>query len=61
MMGGYRLFWRYRRGRQGLPTSLPYVREGLDFMVMTVNMVGSLRVRMNGKANTADVAVGLYY
>lgn len=40
-----------------------YVREGLDCITLTVgdNMVKSLWVRMEGKANKADVAVGVYH
>lgn len=56
---GSRLF---RRGRQGREVAL-WVKVGLDCTVLAAggDTVESLRVRIRGKANKADIVVGVCY
>ncbi|KAJ7425385.1 hypothetical protein WISP_23650 [Willisornis vidua] len=59
-MDGYRLFWRDKQGKRGGEVAL-YVREYLDSIEPQVSddKVDSLWVRIRGKANKADILVGV--
>ncbi|KAK4820905.1 hypothetical protein QYF61_008137 [Mycteria americana] len=57
-MDGYKLFRRDRRGRRGGGVAL-YVRECLDSLELDDGW--SLWVRIRGKANKADIVVGVCY
>ncbi|KAK4825574.1 LOW QUALITY PROTEIN: hypothetical protein QYF61_000573 [Mycteria americana] len=61
-MDGYKLFRRDRRGRRGGGVAL-YVRECLDSLELDDgdDRVECLWVRIRGKANKADIVVGLCY
>ncbi|KAK4829727.1 hypothetical protein QYF61_006188 [Mycteria americana] len=61
-MDGYKLFRRDRRGRRGGGVAL-YVRECLDSLELDDgdNRVECLWVRIRGKANKADIVVGVCY
>ncbi|KAK4806641.1 hypothetical protein QYF61_021237 [Mycteria americana] len=58
-MDGYKLFRRDRRGRRGGGVAL-YVRECLDSLELD-DRVECLWVRIRGKANKADIVVGVCY
>ncbi|KAK4812452.1 hypothetical protein QYF61_024853 [Mycteria americana] len=62
VMGGYKLFRRGRRGRRGGGVAL-YVRECLDSLELNDgdDRVECLWVRIRGKANKADIVVGVCY
>ncbi|KAK4816200.1 hypothetical protein QYF61_012665 [Mycteria americana] len=62
VMDGYKLFRRDRRGRRGGGVPL-YVRECLDSLELDDgdDRVECLRVRIRGKANKADIVVGVCY
>ncbi|KAK4813674.1 LOW QUALITY PROTEIN: hypothetical protein QYF61_017641 [Mycteria americana] len=59
---GYKLFRRDRQGRRGGGVAL-YVRESLDSLELNDgdDRVECLWVRMRGKANKADIVVGVCY
>ncbi|KAJ7398094.1 mitochondrial fission process protein 1 [Pitangus sulphuratus] len=59
---GYILFRRDRQGRRGGGVAL-YLRESLDSVELEVsdNMVECLWVRIRGKANKADILMGVCY
>ncbi|KAK4816233.1 hypothetical protein QYF61_013641 [Mycteria americana] len=61
-MDGYKLFRRDRRGRRGGGVAL-YVRECLDSLELDDgdDRVECLWVRIRGKANKADIVVGVCY
>ncbi|KAM9600796.1 uncharacterized protein ACIBXB_004039 [Morphnus guianensis] len=61
-MDGYKLFRRDRRGRSGGGVAL-YVREGLDCTELhdCDDKVECLWVRMRGKADKADIVLGVCY
>ncbi|KAK4811256.1 hypothetical protein QYF61_022153 [Mycteria americana] len=61
-MDGYKLFRRDRRGRRGGGVAL-YVRESLDSLELDDgdDRVECLWVRIRGKANKADIVVGVCY
>ncbi|KAK4823940.1 hypothetical protein QYF61_008326 [Mycteria americana] len=61
-MDGYKLFRRDRRGRRGGGVAL-YVRECLDSLELDDgdDRVEGLWVRIRGKANKADIVVGVCY
>ncbi|KAK4824521.1 hypothetical protein QYF61_016101 [Mycteria americana] len=61
-MDGYKLFRRDRRGRRGGGVAL-YVRERLDSLELDDgdDRVECLWVRIRGKANKADIVVGVCY
>ncbi|KAK4823963.1 hypothetical protein QYF61_008349 [Mycteria americana] len=61
-MDGYKLFRRNRRGRRGGGVAL-YVRECLDSLELDDgdDRVECLWVRIRGKANKADIVVGVCY
>ncbi|KAK4831229.1 hypothetical protein QYF61_016327 [Mycteria americana] len=61
-MDGYKLFRRDRRGRRGGGVAL-YVRECLDSLELDdgYDRVECLWVRIRGKANKADIVVGVCY
>ncbi|KAK4816014.1 hypothetical protein QYF61_011004 [Mycteria americana] len=61
-MDGYKLFRRDRRGRRGGGVAL-YVRERLDSLELNDgdDRVECLWVRIRGKANKADIVVGVCY
>ncbi|KAJ7398449.1 Cyclin-H [Pitangus sulphuratus] len=61
-MGGYKLFRKDRQGRRGGGVAL-YVRESLDSVELEVsnNKVECLWIRIKGKANKADILVGVCY
>ena len=61
-MDGYKLFRRDRRGRRGGGVAL-YVRECLDSLELNDgdDRVECLWVRIRGKANKADIVVGVCY
>ncbi|RMC20263.1 hypothetical protein DUI87_01109 [Hirundo rustica rustica] len=61
-MDGYKLFRRGRCGRRGGGVAL-YIRESLDAIELEVNdnKVGFLWLRIRGKANKADILVGVCY
>ncbi|KAK4806437.1 hypothetical protein QYF61_013930 [Mycteria americana] len=61
-MDGYKLFRRDRRGRRGGGVAL-YVRESLDSLELNDgdDRVECLWVRIRGKANKADIVVGVCY
>ncbi|KAK4830603.1 hypothetical protein QYF61_012029 [Mycteria americana] len=61
-MDGYKLFRRHRRGRRGGGVAL-YVRERLDSLELDDgdDRVECLWVRIRGKANKADIVVGVCY
>ncbi|KAK4826282.1 hypothetical protein QYF61_007129 [Mycteria americana] len=62
VMDGYKLFRRDRRGRRGGGVAL-YVRESLDSLELDDgdDRVECLWVRIRGKANKADIVVGVCY
>ncbi|KAK4826884.1 hypothetical protein QYF61_012072 [Mycteria americana] len=62
VMDGYKLFRRDRRGRRGGGVAL-YVRECLDSLELDDgdDRVECLWVRIRGKANKADIVVGVCY
>ena len=55
-MDGYKLFRRDRQGRRGGGVAL-YVRECFDCLELD----GDERIRIRGKANKADIMVGVCY
>ncbi|KAJ7415203.1 mitochondrial fission process protein 1 [Willisornis vidua] len=59
-MDDYMLFWRDRQGKRGGGVNL-YVRESLDSVELRacVYKVETLWIRIRGKANKADVLVGV--
>ncbi|KAK4810710.1 LOW QUALITY PROTEIN: hypothetical protein QYF61_007684, partial [Mycteria americana] len=61
-MDGYKLFRRDRRGRRGGGVAL-YIRECLDSLELDDgdDRVECLWVRIRGKANKADIVVGVCY
>ncbi|XP_051640625.1 uncharacterized protein LOC127469851 [Manacus candei] len=61
-MDGYKLFRRDRQGRRGGGVAL-YVRESLDSLELEVsnNKVECLWIKIRGKANKADILVGVCY
>ncbi|KAK4829954.1 hypothetical protein QYF61_008085 [Mycteria americana] len=61
-LDGYKLFRRDRRGRRGGGVAL-YVRECLDSLELDDrdDRVECLWVRIRGKANKADIVVGVCY
>ncbi|KAK4830743.1 hypothetical protein QYF61_013193 [Mycteria americana] len=61
-MDGYKLFRRDRQGRRGGGVAL-YVRESLDSLELDDgdDRVECLWVRIRGKANKADIVVGVCY
>ncbi|KAJ7419991.1 hypothetical protein BTVI_23322 [Pitangus sulphuratus] len=61
-MDGYKLFRRDRQGRRGGGVAL-YIRGSLDSVELEVsdNKVECLWVRIRGKANKADILVGVCY
>lgn len=61
-MDGFRLFRRRSQGRRGEGLML-HVKEGWDCMQLAAgdDMIESLWVRITGKANNADVVVGVYH
>ncbi|KAK4813675.1 hypothetical protein QYF61_019568 [Mycteria americana] len=61
-MDGYKLFRRDRRGRRGGGVAL-YVRECLDSLELNDgdDRMECLWVRISGKANKADIVVGVCY
>ncbi|KAK4823577.1 LOW QUALITY PROTEIN: hypothetical protein QYF61_003581 [Mycteria americana] len=61
-MDGYKLFRRDRRGRRGGGVAL-YIRECLDSLELDDgdDRVECLWVRIRGKANKADIVVGICY
>ncbi|KAK4829261.1 hypothetical protein QYF61_002653 [Mycteria americana] len=61
-MDGYKLFRRDRRGRRGGGVAL-YVRECLDSLELDDgdDRVECLWIRIKGKANKADIVVGVCY
>ena len=61
-MDGYKLFGRDRQGRRGHGVAL-YAREGFDSLELDDGnyRVECLWVRIRGKANKADVMVGVCY
>ncbi|KAK4823680.1 hypothetical protein QYF61_005651 [Mycteria americana] len=61
-MDGYKLFRRDRRGRRGGGVAL-YIRESLDSLELNDcdDRVECLWVRIRGKANKADIVVGVCY
>ncbi|KAK4821107.1 hypothetical protein QYF61_013445 [Mycteria americana] len=62
VIDGYKLFRRDRRGRRGGGVAL-YIRECLDNLELDDgdNRVECLWVRIRGKANKADIVVGVCY
>jgi len=58
-IGGYKLFRRDRQGRRGSGMAL-CVRECFEIAVGNVK-VESLRVRNRGRANKADILLGICY
>jgi len=61
-MDGYKLFRRHRQGRRGGGVGL-YVRQCLDSIELngSDDKVECLWVRMRGKANKADILLGVCY
>ncbi|RMC01280.1 hypothetical protein DUI87_22233 [Hirundo rustica rustica] len=57
---GYKLFRRDRKGRRGGGVAL-YIKKALDTISINEDGVERLWVRIKGKANKADVLVGVCY
>ncbi|RMC01235.1 hypothetical protein DUI87_22184 [Hirundo rustica rustica] len=57
---GYKLFRRDRKGRRGGGVAL-YIKKALDTISINEDGVECLWVRIKGKANKADVLVGVCY
>ena len=61
-MDGYKLFRKYRQGRRGGGVAL-YVKECIEVneLMTGENKVESLWVKIRGRANKADILVGVCY
>ncbi|RMC13075.1 hypothetical protein DUI87_10606 [Hirundo rustica rustica] len=61
-LDGYKLFRRDRRGRRGAGVAL-YMKKGFDTLSIETNEDGVERlcVRIKGKANKADILLGVCY
>lgn len=59
-LDGYKLFRRDRKGRRGGEVAL-YIKEAFDAIGIETDEVECLWVRIKGKANKADILLGVCY